>query len=202
MVTVVLTLEKTPAAREGTARLASRTAVESSEASLDRKRRAVEAPATVGEPPAFRMLLKTVSVPPPIVVDDDSVTAGTTRSGWRIRMALLTPVLLVSSDSATTLLASATTMRKYVPCDVLAGMVSVTVPVEDRPAPMLPTERVPSKTSLPSMVPVAERKIFAVEATVLPVPWFLIVLLIASDWPAAPVGALTAVTVRSGTGGT
>src|SRR5439155_17805397 len=57
IVTMVLALEKTPAARLGTARLPRSTAVPSSVASLDRNKRAVDAEATVGGSPMLRIEL-------------------------------------------------------------------------------------------------------------------------------------------------
>src|SRR5882724_3952538 len=128
---MVLALEKAPAVSVPTARLPSRTSVPSSDASLDRKKRAVEAAATVGAGPMLRIELKMVSVPPVATGLGVAVTAATMRSGTATLMAALAPTLLVSSASKTVFSASATTSTKYVPSDVLAGILSVMLVLEN-----------------------------------------------------------------------
>src|SRR5436309_7708076 len=146
----MLALENMPAVRLGTARLPSRTSVESSDASLDRKNRAVDADATVGAGPMLRIELKMLSVPPVETGLGVAVTAATMRSGVATVMAALAPTLLVSSSSKTLLSASATTRTKYVPSDVLAAMLSTVLALEKAPVVRLDTARLASRTAEPS----------------------------------------------------
>src|SRR5947207_3014898 len=200
---MVLALEKAPAVSVPTARLPSRLTMPRTVPSVDRKKRAVEAPATVGDGPMFRMELKIVSVPPVDTGLGVAVTAATMRSGAATLMAALAPTLLVSSNSNTLFNASATTRTKYVPAEVLAGMVTMVLALEKAPAVSVPTARLPSRTSVPSSDASLDRKKRAVDgpATVGEGPMFRMALKMLSV-PPVETGlglAVTAATMRSGT---
>src|SRR5207244_3487457 len=103
-----------------------------------------------GAGPAFLIALKTLMVPVAMVVVG-AVTLGTTRSGCTTVIGVAVAVtLLPSSCSVTWWRASAKTRTKYWPGDVLAGMVSGVMAVDDVPAVRAGTARLPRRTSVPS----------------------------------------------------